>query len=224
MAEIANHAEREPWPSLESASWWFDRASLLLIGSLIAGAIATVIIVWTGTVKEEHWDIMRSRSNERIAEAKLGAAKADENAAIANAAAATANERAALLEVEAAKLRGAAAWRRLTVEQHEKLKESLDGQSFEVWTSFVGADPESTVFRNDIDKALSAGGLKTKFFSGWSVAVGLQITDTPGPQRDALIRAFTAASLPFKVVPVLQSNGNFGKELTIIVGTKPPPF
>jgi hypothetical protein len=45
MAEMANHAEAHPWPSLEWAGWIFDRASFVLIASLIVGAMATVAIV-----------------------------------------------------------------------------------------------------------------------------------------------------------------------------------
>src|SRR5262245_27253894 len=66
MAEIANHATEEPWPSLETASWLFDRASFVLFGSLVAGAAATAIIVWMGIVKEHHWDLARDKANEHI--------------------------------------------------------------------------------------------------------------------------------------------------------------
>jgi sterol desaturase/sphingolipid hydroxylase (fatty acid hydroxylase superfamily) len=55
MAEIANHAVKEPWPSLDWASWIFDRASFVLVGSLVIGVAATVAIVWMGIVKEHHW-------------------------------------------------------------------------------------------------------------------------------------------------------------------------
>jgi hypothetical protein len=86
MAETANHAETQPWPSLEWAGWIFDRASFVLIGSLVVGAVATIAIVWMGIVKEHHWDLLRERSNEKVAgleletanaKAALGAAQAD---------------------------------------------------------------------------------------------------------------------------------------------------
>jgi len=62
MAEIANHATEEPWPSLDWASWIFDRASFVLVGSLVLGVAATVAIVWMGIVKEHHWDLARERA------------------------------------------------------------------------------------------------------------------------------------------------------------------
>jgi hypothetical protein len=67
MADSANHITTEPWPSLETASWLFDRASIVLAASLIFGAAATVAIVWMGIIKEHHWDLARERANEKIA-------------------------------------------------------------------------------------------------------------------------------------------------------------
>jgi|GEM_PF-2555347 len=72
MAEIANHA-KEPWPPLDWASWIFDRASWVLVGSLILGAGATVAIVWMGFVKEHHWDLAREVANRKIGELNLQA-------------------------------------------------------------------------------------------------------------------------------------------------------
>ena len=68
MADIANHAIKEPWPSLEWASWIFARASFVLVGSLVLGVAATVAIVWMGIVKEHHWDVARDSAALRIAE------------------------------------------------------------------------------------------------------------------------------------------------------------
>jgi hypothetical protein len=68
MAEIANQAKNAPWPSLEWASWIFDRASFVLVGSLVVGVAATIAIVWMGIVKEHHWDLAREQSSGRIAD------------------------------------------------------------------------------------------------------------------------------------------------------------
>ncbi|MCA1827925.1 MAG: hypothetical protein ABR567_22445 [Myxococcales bacterium] len=54
-------------------------------------------------------------------------------------------------------------WRRVTPEQHASLIESLHGESFEAWVSFVGIDPEATEFHADIQQALKDAGLKTKY-------------------------------------------------------------
>jgi hypothetical protein len=59
------------WPfsemSLARAAWLYDAANIALLCSLIAGLIATFVIVRTGNVKEHHWDIGRRASSERIA-------------------------------------------------------------------------------------------------------------------------------------------------------------
>ena len=68
MAEIANHTNQEPWPSLKMASWLFDRASAFLVLSLVFGLAATVLIVWMGIVKEHHWDLLRESAQKKIAE------------------------------------------------------------------------------------------------------------------------------------------------------------
>ncbi len=54
--------------SLETASAAYDLASWVLVCALIVGAIATIVIVFTGTIKEHHWDIERLASRERIAQ------------------------------------------------------------------------------------------------------------------------------------------------------------
>lgn len=67
MSEIANHTGKEPWLSLETASWWFDKSSVVLAISLFVGFVCTVIIILTGIVKEHHWDIAREAANREIA-------------------------------------------------------------------------------------------------------------------------------------------------------------
>jgi hypothetical protein len=89
------------------------------------------------------------------------------------------NERATLFEKEAAdtrleqeRLKGQMAWRRITAERYQILIVNLKEHPMEVWLTFVGNDPEATVFREDIDRTLDAAGIKTKFFVGtWLLSV-----------------------------------------------------
>jgi hypothetical protein len=105
MAEIGNHARNESWPSLDVASWLFDRANFVLIASLVFGVLATGVIVWMGIVKEHHWDVLRDQSNEKVAGLELEAAKAKEEAAKAIESAAKANERTAAAEIRLEEMR-----------------------------------------------------------------------------------------------------------------------
>ncbi|WP_369723249.1 hypothetical protein AB8Z38_04145 [Bradyrhizobium sp. LLZ17] len=58
-SEMASHNGNEPWISLESAAWWFDKSSIVLAVSLFIGFVCTVIIIVTGIAKEHHWDLAR---------------------------------------------------------------------------------------------------------------------------------------------------------------------
>lgn len=85
------------------------------------------------------------------------------------------------------------AWRTVTHKQRKILVNTLRGHQIEVWNSWVGDDPEATLFRHDIDAALVEAGVKTKYFSGWAMAVGLKIVNVPGAPFDALTSAFLGA-------------------------------
>ncbi len=128
-------------------------------------------------------------------------------------------ERAA--EQEQLRLNQQAAWRGLTAEQHEKLVATLKGHPLELWLAWVGSDPEATAFRFDLDLTLREAGVVTKIFSGWQMAVGLQITQVPGPDYDLLVAAFEKAGLP--LTPVVPNPRFAPQQLQIIVGSKPPP-
>lgn len=59
------------WPfselSLSAATRLSDLANLILIMSLVAGVIATFVIVQTGNIKEAFWDKDRDQSREKVA-------------------------------------------------------------------------------------------------------------------------------------------------------------
>jgi hypothetical protein len=75
MAPIGNHGGKGMWPSSETATWLYDWANIFLIGPLVVGAVATVLIVWMGNVKEEYLRRDLSATNARAVEAELALAK-----------------------------------------------------------------------------------------------------------------------------------------------------
>jgi len=133
------------WPfsdmSLSTATWWYDAANLVLLGSLLFGVLSTFAIVRLANVKEHHWDIARDQSRERVAglETELGQA----HAAIADA-----NARA--LEAKAA--------------GKYKAPRRLDDSSKQRITSKIAAfrevatGGEPSEFLVDIDNALENAG------------------------------------------------------------------
>jgi hypothetical protein len=173
---------------------WYERWSLVLANAIIAGG------VWL----EIHFGgIVRAEANAREAEAN---ARAEE----------------ARLELE--QLKAKMAWRRVTKEQHNILVSELKGKPIRVWLTFVGTDPESTVFRDDLNRALTEAGVETEYFSGYGMAVGLTISNDKGQARDWLIRALEKTGLPLTQVDTKGMIGGLEGQLEIRVGTKPPPF
>ncbi len=190
-----------------SADDIFFWANWVLVGALVLGVLATYAIVVSGSIRDRELKKELKEKDDRISSANERAKQLEKDAANAR--------------LEQERLKSVVAWRSLTKEQHDPLITSLKGHKFSVWTSWVGKDPEATIFRNQIDATLKEAGLETKHFSGWEMAIGLQIRNLPGKDYDILMRAFQKANIPFESV----SPNNFSPdELLIIVGTKPPPF
>lgn len=175
-------------------------ASAMLWVAAVSGVLAAVAGFVSGVTANRASTILAEQSAERVAQA---------------------NARAEEARLETQKLRERVSWRSLSRGQFETLAESLKGEAFEVWTSWVGNDPEATNFRTQLDSALSEAGLKTKFFSGWALAVGLQVIGPASSEKDRLIRAMQAAGL--EPIEGKSHPEWFPEDLTIIVGTLPPP-
>jgi hypothetical protein len=181
MAESGNQVGNSLWPSLEAASRIFDLSSFALIGGLVVGAIATVLIVWMGIVKEQHWDVLREHSNEKVASLELETAKANvevgkaqveiakahEGIADANARAAQAEARALELQLALEKLR---APRLLSVEQRSRISDKLRRY---VGLRFDTAAPQSAEALSlliQIEDTLSAAGWTQVAWVGGALA------------------------------------------------------
>lgn len=155
MAEIANHAENQPWPSLEWASWIFDRASFVLVGSLLFGAAATIAIVWMGIVKEHHWDLAREHAAERTASLELETAKANEEIAKANEGAAEANARAVEAQLALEKFK---APRGLNIDQRARVITSVKQFAGTPFDISVNLETEPQNLAKQIGEALKSAG------------------------------------------------------------------
>jgi hypothetical protein len=176
MAEIGNHAGNEPWPSLDWASWIFDRASFVLVISLIFGLAATVAIVWMGIIKEHHWDLLREHAGAKIAAVELEAATSNERIATINnetarlsaeaesarAAIAGANERAAKAEERAAEakleLEKFRAPRSISNAARSQMADTLKKYAGTKFEFASGNDPESLSLVDAIEGILTSAG------------------------------------------------------------------
>lgn len=186
-------------PLLNAIAFW----GLWVAG--IAGGIAAVAGLAGGLAATRASDLTRAAAETRIAEANQQAAEA--------------TARAEFARLQAAKIADGLSWRELLPDQRVTLVQALRGRDFEVWTSFVGDDPEAARYRNQVDDALKAAGLKTKYFSGWAQAAGISILGDDTPERRALSAAFTKAGIPHLLKP---AERHFGQEFPcLIIGTKP---
>jgi outer membrane murein-binding lipoprotein Lpp len=91
--------------SLETASRWWDIANVALLASLLAGAVATFVLVRTGSIKELHWDRERDAAREHIAELVKESARLSAEAEAARAEIAAAQQVAAQARLEQERLR-----------------------------------------------------------------------------------------------------------------------
>lgn len=177
----------------------FTYANILLVVGAVLAVVGTVGVFWSTGIRERFAD-------ERIAanEAETARAKAD----------------AAQARLEQERLKAQMAWRRVSPAQAQQIAVALKGKSLEFWLTFVGNDPEATIFREDLDQALRSAGCKTKFYSGYARAIGVGVKGGQPQERAMLIHAFALAGLPL----FESSDPPFMKgELEILVGTKPPP-
>ena len=188
----------------------FNWANWLLLMSLIVGVISTYAIVASGSIRDQ-------QSKQELVEAKAETAKAHERAALLEKDAA-----AARLETERLKL--LAAWRRVSIEQHRRLVESLKGKvKGKVWVEFVDSDPEAAQFHADIWQTLNDAGVSVQWYSGWERAVGLKITNPETEDAKAIQEAFRAVGIIFepKTEPGLKSAAS---NVEIIIGSKSPQY
>jgi hypothetical protein len=73
------------WPSLPTANHIADLANVFFIGSLVAGVVSTILIVWMSGVKETYWEKDRTESAERVAGLVLQGDQLRKDTAEANA-------------------------------------------------------------------------------------------------------------------------------------------
>ncbi|WOQ12532.1 hypothetical protein [Aeromonas media] len=183
----------------QAADTIYTWSNVLLVFGATLALIGTAGVFWSGGVREKFADERISANEAETAKAKAETAQA---------------------MLEQVRLKSLLSWRRVSPSQAQQLAIALAGSSIELWLAWVGDDPEATVFRGDLEAALAAAGIKTKYFSGYARAVGLSVKGGTQKERQTLLRAFHAAGLP---LVESDQQGLMGDQLEITVGTKPPP-
>ncbi|MER8925801.1 hypothetical protein [Mesorhizobium sp. M0859] len=170
--------------------------------SALAAFVGTILTVWASGVRAFHADSEISEAQQRASEA---------------------NERAAQLSLEAARLKQIAGWRSLTKHQLDTLERELRGQSFDLWVTTVGDDPEASILHEQIFNAMKQIGLNVHWFSGYTRASGVTISSGGYPGEGEIQAAFQKAGLHYANMdgPGAMSQGKCAE---LLVGSKPPPF
>jgi len=172
------------WPfsemSLPAATLWGDIANLVLVVSLIAGVIATFVIVRTSNVKEHHWDTLREQSRVKIAELESLTAKANADLEQAKGSIAESNKEIAIARADTAKAVAE------TAKANERIAE-LQTESNKARAAIAAADARSIEAKAGLEKYKSPRRLnftqqnriaeKLKPFAGQTFDMSVQPDD-----------------------------------------------
>ena len=124
------------WLSPKATVLLYDIGNIGLIIGLVFGVISTVLVVWTGNVKEDYLKRELAQSRERTTSLETELAKAKTAISEANARAAGANEKAESERLARIRLEEDLAWRRLSNEQQQIIASQVSkfsGQIVSLW-------------------------------------------------------------------------------------------
>lgn len=199
------------WLSFKTAALVYDWANLLLIAALVAGAVATILVVWMGNVKESYL-------TRDIASANTESARAHERAAQAEARAAEANKKAEEERLARVKIEEKLAPRRLTQEQQSSISQHMSS-----WAKLPGTDiaqsaavfPSSPSFESAVLADQIAAVLQRARWNinrnavtfGMSLSVaGVGILTSSNPRSiavaEALAEALTRERILTSIIPI----------------------
>lgn len=194
---------------------WWEHAMLYSLGATALAAIAvgvatTVVVMLTrqeNRDKSEELAKYQSDADVKIAEARRGAAEANEN---------TERERSARLALEAK-----VAWRRLSAQQSTALTAALAGRAFAMHFDFSQSDPEAAQFAEDLHTSL----VRTNGITVHPHALvyppaplGVIVSGRQSPARLELESALKSAAVEFSVAETEAPDPRLS------VGSKRSPF
>ena len=149
IADSGNQ-EGKMWPSEEWASKIADWANIALIGSLAAGVISTVLVVWMGNVKEAYLRLSLSRNEVITAGLEKQAADAKAAQQRVETDLSKQRERTAIAERSLLELQEKVRPRRLSEEQKQTLVKLLSSEVPIEPRVFCAMDaPDGQVFKDD---------------------------------------------------------------------------
>ena len=188
----------------------------LIVGSIIV-LLATVGLIWAGSLKSRDADGQLAQALVQIEQAKADAAHAQEKAAEFLSRAQEARLEQEKTSLELARVRKLTAGRRLTEAQHDKIAKALQGHPIALVLLSASNDPEAAQFANDLVKALRDGGASvTASTSVMSIPMrGLGMSMTNSEVGAVLYATLKGAGLQIKDLPERNP-------ILIVVGSRAP--
>ena len=200
--------------SKDMAELLFSWGNVVLVISLAFGAASTFVVIQASKEKERYQALA-------VVEANAAGARAVKEAAQANERAAALEQETVRANLELERLRATVSWRQVTPTQSLALAEAFRGRKMKIWVEWVRDDPEATTFAHSIGEALRSAGIEPVMYSGWDMAVGLQISATHSPDQQFVASTFANVGLPLKPNDAIKPHGE--KDVALLVGSKPPP-
>ena len=211
------------WPSFETAVSLYKAANVFLIAALVMGVIATALVVWMGSVKEEHLRRDLADTNARAEEARAASSEA-------NARAAELEKEAADARLETERIKEAVSWRVISLEVASELEKILSVKPGSVNLRYMDGDPEALFLASQYSKILSKanwriapGAVKPSN----AIVFGVTLPDSSGADAKTLRDAFSAAKISFSTdslppVGVSFSISTIQGAPTLMIGSKKP--
>jgi hypothetical protein len=201
----------------------------LMIAGFIAGIIALVVSTASAFLLYKSSSVMQDEANQRIAEwtSKTEDAKAE---------AARANEAAANAKLEQEKIRAQLAWRTLNKDQFDSLVEAFKKHRGSINLVYGSNDSESQFLAIQFSKLFETAGwtISGSARTMPGIVFGILIPGKHSSRADVVRTEFTKVGIPFSMqdIPVnnpgisidMGSDRNIASDVTIFIGSKPPPF
>jgi hypothetical protein len=197
---MGSQGERRMWPSEAFAASIYDAANIALVAALVTGAVATVLIVWMGNIKEEYLRRALASVNNEAAQAHL----------------------------EAEKIKKEVAWGEVTPTQSKIIRDTLQNTPMQITISWTAGDPEGSAFARRLAESFLRSGVEISAFAPMGFLGeephGLSISGSEQREVESLASALTGAGFGSVAVKINDRKPDGTKYFTHLqIGYRAPP-
>lgn len=209
---------RRRLPDLTSvmADRLFALSNVALVVGAVLALLGTLGTFWTGGIRDRY-------SDERLHQAEVRVAEANQSAAAATERAAQSEKEAALAKLQTEKLKQQVAWRQLSAQQEDEIASKLTAIDLPFDFVWVGSDAESQFFAESLKGAFVKAKLKVRSFAP-AMFLGVQPptgVGLNGPQATVDIVVKTLTDVGVLAVSRVAKDSP-ADAITVVVGPRPP--